>query len=121
MPEVGEIKKAKEIGYKGYGKYIWHACLDCGKERWVHLIYGKPSKVRCQKCSEKGIRHSQYGKRGEQSISWRGGIYRDKNGYAKGLQDGRNKRIIELLQGQQELKAEIRLLRWEAKECVLGV
>ena len=40
--------------------------------------------------------------------------YRD--GYQKGLIDGRLKQIQELLEGQKELKLEIRLLRLENRE-----
>jgi len=30
--ELGEIRGATELGRKGYYKYIWHACVDCGKD-----------------------------------------------------------------------------------------
>ena len=38
--EIGEIRKAREIGEIGTNKYIWQACADCGKERWVFKEYG---------------------------------------------------------------------------------
>jgi len=47
---IGEIKKAKELGYKGTGKWIWHACIICGKERWVMLVKGKPISSKCHRC-----------------------------------------------------------------------
>lgn len=57
MPKLGEIKKASEIGhYKGSNngnKFIWHACVDCGKERWVNLLKGKPENQRCRHCSQR--------------------------------------------------------------------
>ena len=40
--DTGEIKKAKDIGFLGSGSYIVHACLDCGKLRWVQLLKNKP-------------------------------------------------------------------------------
>ncbi len=71
MPEIGEIKKGTEIGYKGQNKFIWHACLDCGKERWEGLKYGEPKHLRCHLCSQKG----------ELNGSWRGGRNRTTGGY----------------------------------------
>ncbi len=50
MAIIGEIVKAKEIGQKNY-KFIWHACVDCGKERWVALNHGKPRNLRCHSCA----------------------------------------------------------------------
>jgi len=54
MPEIGEIKRANEIGrpYKNrHLKFIWCACIDCGKERWVDIIGGKPNSKRCRDCA----------------------------------------------------------------------
>lgn len=54
MTKLGEIRKAGEIGKRAYThKYIWHACVDCGKERWVKLEWGKPESVRCLSCAIK--------------------------------------------------------------------
>ena len=39
MTERGELRKAREIGKIGTNKYIWQACADCGKERWVCKEY----------------------------------------------------------------------------------
>ncbi len=47
----GQIKPAKELGIKGASRYIWLACIDCGKVRWVMLRNGKPRSVRCKFCS----------------------------------------------------------------------
>ena len=62
----GEIRTGKEIGRKGNNpnvKYIWHACEDCGKERWVQFVKGQPISIFCKSCWEKGKRNR----------SWRGG------------------------------------------------
>lgn len=53
MPQVGEIRKGREIGYRSRGRFIWHACLNCGKERWVSLLRGQASRLRCISCSNK--------------------------------------------------------------------
>lgn len=51
MPQIGEIKNATIIGLVGGNNYIWHACVDCGKERWVGLKKGEPVSKRCKVCS----------------------------------------------------------------------
>ena len=50
MPQIGEVKKAREIGYKSKRcSYIWSACVDCGKERWIQLYPGR--QLRCLSCA----------------------------------------------------------------------
>ena len=71
--KLGEIRKAKGIGQKGRDSYIWSACLDCGKERWVVLRHGEPRDTYCHSCSNKVSQ-----KVGELSWKWRGGKYKDK-------------------------------------------
>ena len=71
MPEMGEIRPAWEIGYKGTHKFIWAACPDCGKERWVELEGGKPRNLRCRACAQKGSLHSR----------WKGGKFVADKGY----------------------------------------
>ena len=52
MPRIGEIKKGAELGYKsGRAKFVYHACIDCGKERWVKLRKGEPVSNRCSSCA----------------------------------------------------------------------
>lgn len=71
MPELGEIRKAKEAGYRGTARWIWHACEDCRKESWVILCKGLPMTHFCRGCSGKE----------ERSYNWKGGRYRNKEGY----------------------------------------
>ena len=57
MPQLGEIRKGKEInGVKGTSvdrhKWIWSACELCGKERWVFLYKGKARSPKCKLCSD---------------------------------------------------------------------
>lgn len=75
--EKRQIKRANEIGYKGYNKYIWCACEDCGKERWVHLISDKPESVLCHKCATANR------PKWKLSHAWRGGIHQASNGYIR--------------------------------------
>lgn len=46
MPEIGEIKKAREIKKSGTGLYIWIACPECGVERWVCYYFYKSGKYK---------------------------------------------------------------------------
>ena len=90
MPELGEIRKGIEIGRKDrewWKKYIWASCLDCGKERWVKIVKGKPESLRCRVC---GLKHSKAtGKiehpKGEKSPLWKGGRMRAGRGYIRVL------------------------------------
>ena len=50
QPQLGVIRLAKDIGYKGSHHYMWCSCVDCGKERWVSAPKDKPRTERCQSC-----------------------------------------------------------------------
>ena len=76
MPELGEIRKGTEVGYKNNTKVCWVACPDCGKQRWVVLYKGQPIFTHCNICAGK-IR----GRSGQANYNWRGGITKDKAGY----------------------------------------
>jgi len=70
MPEIGEIRKGREIGKLVAHRYIWHACIDCGKERWVILRGGTSCHLRCCSCANKLIPHAHYG---HKASRWKGG------------------------------------------------
>lgn len=53
MPELGEIKRANQLGYKGNLLWIWAACEDCRKGRWTRLKWGKIIYKYCNACSQK--------------------------------------------------------------------
>jgi len=83
MPQLGEIKPGRDISIKpDKSKFIWAACIDCHKERWVRFIKGKPLHLRCHACSMKsegrkrGLKHIS----GEANPKWKGGKRRD-HGY----------------------------------------
>jgi len=71
MPEIGEIKRGIDVGYKSPTKLIWHACIDCGKERWVELKKDGVRRLRCCKCAQKGHMNSR----------WEGGQFVSSDGY----------------------------------------
>ncbi len=55
MPNTGEIElKADHL------RYIWQACIGCGKERWVHLLKGKPVSIRCRNCNNNNETNPQW-------------------------------------------------------------
>jgi len=74
MPEIGEIKQGQTIGKSIWKAYIWQACLDCGKERWVLLYKGEPENLRCRPCA----RQRQVG---TNSSNWKGGRIINRYGY----------------------------------------
>ena len=46
--KIGDIKTDKY-----YMKFIWSACINCGIERWVRLVKGKPRHNKCPVCGVK--------------------------------------------------------------------
>ena len=76
MPEIGEIRKERDIGRKGGHWCIWHACERCGKCRWVQLKGGIPSHPLCPICNNK-----RNAKIGEKNANWKGGRYIRNDGY----------------------------------------
>ena len=80
MPQLGEIRKAVELGYKGnpLGKYIWAACPDCKNERWVRIERGIPKAIRCIKCNAQEYGRNHLGGKGG---NWKGGRHTKTTGY----------------------------------------
>jgi hypothetical protein len=56
LTQKQEIKFAYEIGRAGTGRWLWHACIDCGRERWVIIHKGVPANKLCRTCCRKGDR-----------------------------------------------------------------
>ncbi len=70
---IGEIRRGKEIGEKGKNRFIWVACIDCGKLRWVQCTNGKPLSLRCRSCASK-LKPRFWGC---DNHNWKGGIKRN--------------------------------------------
>ena len=89
MPQIGEIKLAKEIGRGGHAQYIWHACEGCGKERWVQFNKGKPEALRCRYCCFSVEVKAKLGElcrkqfSGEKNANWKGGRHITTEGYVR--------------------------------------
>lgn len=76
MPQLGEIVRGREIQRTKLSgnRYIWLACPDCSKERWVMLLKGQPRCERCKSCSHLG----------ERSHFWIDGRYKlSSDGYSQ--------------------------------------
>lgn len=74
MPRIGEIRRARELGYKGRDFFIWLACPQCGKERWIPKRKG----IRlCHSCSGKKI----LSKTTKEHPAWKGGRIKTLQGY----------------------------------------
>ena len=94
MPEIGEIKTARELGRhttvspiwkkegEQGGKYIWSACVDCGKKRWVALERGNPRNSRCPSCGDK-FRFKINPRQGKDCPAWKGGKTIHESGYVQ--------------------------------------
>lgn len=77
MPQVGEIKKGKEVGYNNASKYIYIGCMDCKRERWVRFVKGNPLHLRCNRCA----RRASTKNRGAECYLWKGGKRKMAEGY----------------------------------------
>lgn len=87
MPKIGEIRKASEIGRPYFDSYIWQACADCGKKRWVTFRQGKPISQRCPLCSGRSRKGTQWTKgqwkklSGKNAVKFSGGRSKTAYGY----------------------------------------
>ena len=77
MPEIGEIKLGKLIGQKCPDKFIYSACLACGKRRWSALVKGMPRSLRCCSCANRLKPHYS----GDKNYHWKGGRQKTRAGY----------------------------------------
>jgi hypothetical protein len=60
MPEIGEIRKASEIGKLGWAKFTWLPCETCGAPRWVRILKGQPECRDCNICGTKKMHQSRH-------------------------------------------------------------
>ena len=77
---IGKVISGREIDRpRGY-KLIWQACIDCGKERWVGFIMGKPTTQRCRPCAAR-LAFNLPNQKGQPSFNYKGGKHRNADGY----------------------------------------
>jgi len=83
MPNIGEIKKGRELGYKGEHRCVWQACSICSKERWIILRReGVPSSRMCGQCRTDKLIERNKANVGQRCQNWRGGKIIDTHNYA---------------------------------------
>lgn len=77
MPEIGEIKKGRELGFEAKNasrKFIWRVCENCGSGRWIRADNFRET---CGACSIKRIYalwlEKNTGQRGNRNPNWKGG------------------------------------------------
>ena len=78
MLKIGTIIRASEIGRTYQNCLIWHACIDCGRERWVAFRNGQPRNLRCCNCANKR-NYPSYSL--ENNPNWKGGTTHNTKGY----------------------------------------
>ncbi|KKN01176.1 hypothetical protein LCGC14_1130450 [marine sediment metagenome] len=82
MTQLGDIKRAKEIGRAGANKYMWVNCPVCEENRWVETRNGIPKSQRCRRCVTIQRNKEMNPKRlGEKHPLWKGGRLQVNNGY----------------------------------------
>jgi hypothetical protein len=65
MAEIGQIKKASELGFKDKThKYIWLLCPHCGKGKWTRIEKGQPSTDATKQCRCNAVRSHTNGRLG---------------------------------------------------------
>lgn len=84
MPIIGQIEKGQDLGYLSSGRnlYIWQACPDCGKERWVMLSVAKRrlNQICCRRCGARR-RAPLMDMKGAYNPQWKGGRRKLNSGY----------------------------------------
>jgi len=73
MEKIGDIKRHNK-GSKG--TFIWAACIDCGKERWVKYTNNMAVNLRCRSCGS-----GQGNWPGPGNSAWKGGRQITTAGY----------------------------------------
>jgi len=69
MPELGDLDQKH--------RRVWHACIDCGKQRWTNLVKGQqPKSQRCLSCWH--LTH-----KGKEHPAWKGGRHVLPEGYIR--------------------------------------
>lgn len=85
---IGEIKRGSEIGARDFRRsFLWHACVKCGKPRWVNSNKKGDAKTTvCLKRAGVGSMLERKGllKHGEAyaNAHWKGGRVARTDGYA---------------------------------------
>src|SRR3972149_9669702 len=74
---LGETRNGRVIGKGSTARYMWAACVLCGKERWVQCRPRHNNKLESTHCKE--CKHAKLA--GSGAPNWKGGRYKEKGGY----------------------------------------
>ncbi len=129
MPRLGYIREVPTVlGWRYHhgsitprrtyvAKFIWQACIGCGKERWVRLVYRKPVSTACRKCVYKQNTYTR-------SLTWGDAIeylssspeeqQRALQEHYEGIKQADKQRRID----ERKLKRELKLASKQAKKHV---
>jgi len=76
MPELGEKRRARDLGCKNRGNLTWVACPQCGREHWVQLRQDRINT--CRACGRKSQQRKLLA---EGNPKWKGGWHITRDGY----------------------------------------
>ena len=62
--KIGDTINGRHIGKRPRDRYIWLACKECGREKWIRIRYDMPLPEKCGAC-----RHKITGRR---TVTWNG-------------------------------------------------
>lgn len=58
--QIGDVRQSRDIwGGTNRHNFMWCACPNCGKERWVLITKGEPTSKRCNACAIRKPRTGQ--------------------------------------------------------------
>lgn len=80
LPKLGDVRRGHELGYASNMAFVWSACDDCKKERWVVTLKRAITNRRCHACGGRNRRGKMIG---SASPAWRGGRYINTQGYVE--------------------------------------
>lgn len=63
MPELGEVRTAKELGLPGANRRVYRVCVVCGEGGYARMRHGQPKSLMCIKCVNVGRTQSEETKR----------------------------------------------------------
>lgn len=56
VPKLGDVVVGRAVGLASGNRFVWHACVECGKERWVRVVRAEPDSQRCRPCSYRMVK-----------------------------------------------------------------
>ena len=73
-PQIGDTQNGRQLGKRSTSRFVYQACIGCGKLRWVRLRNGEPTSVCCYSCNGKANLRDKH-------PGWKGGRKTNRQGY----------------------------------------